>query len=48
MSVFVTLNNGSDVCRGDMICRVHNQPRVSRDVGAIQHTTRWAWAERVR
>src|SRR4051812_28833870 len=35
MSVTVHLADDLDVSRGDMICRPHNQPRVSRDVDAI-------------
>jgi bifunctional enzyme CysN/CysC len=35
MSVTVHLADDLDVSRGDMICRPHNQPLVSRDVDAI-------------
>jgi bifunctional enzyme CysN/CysC len=35
MSVTVHLADDLDVSRGDMICRPHNQPIVSRDVDAI-------------
>jgi bifunctional enzyme CysN/CysC len=35
MSVTVHLADDLDVSRGDMICRPHNQPGVSRDVDAI-------------
>jgi bifunctional enzyme CysN/CysC len=35
MSVTVQLADDLDVSRGDMICRPHNQPLVSRDVDAI-------------
>ena len=34
MSVVVRLEDEIDVSRGDMICRIHNQPRVSQDVDA--------------
>jgi bifunctional enzyme CysN/CysC len=35
MSVTVHLADDLDISRGDMICRPHNQPTVSRDVDAI-------------
>ncbi len=35
MSVVVRLADDVDVSRGDMICRPHNQPRVSQDVEAM-------------
>jgi bifunctional enzyme CysN/CysC len=35
MSVTVHLADDLDVSRGDLICRPHNQPQVSRDVDAI-------------
>jgi sulfate adenylyltransferase large subunit len=35
MSVTVRLEDDLDVSRGDMICRPHNQPRVSQDVDAM-------------
>jgi bifunctional enzyme CysN/CysC len=35
MSVTVHLADDLDVSRGDMICRPHNQPLVSRDIDAI-------------
>jgi bifunctional enzyme CysN/CysC len=35
MSVVVRLTDDVDVSRGDMICRPHNQPRVSQDVDAM-------------
>jgi bifunctional enzyme CysN/CysC len=35
MSVTVRLTDDLDVSRGDMICRVHNQPQVSQDVDAM-------------
>src|SRR5439155_929879 len=35
MSVTVHLADDLDISRGDMICRPHNQPAVSRDVDAI-------------
>ena len=34
MSVVVRLEDEIDVSRGDMICRVHNQPRVTQDIEA--------------
>jgi bifunctional enzyme CysN/CysC len=35
MSVTVRLADNVDVSRGDMICRPHNQPRVSQDAEAM-------------
>jgi len=35
MSVTVRLEDDLDVSRGDMICRPHNQPRVTQDVDAM-------------
>jgi len=35
MSVTVRLADNIDVSRGDMICRPHNQPRVTQDVDAM-------------
>ena len=35
MSVSITLNDDIDVSRGDMICRPHNQPRMTQDVEAM-------------
>ena len=35
MSVVVRLEDEIDISRGDMICRVHNQPRVTQDVDAM-------------
>jgi bifunctional enzyme CysN/CysC len=35
MSVTVTLTDDVDVSRGDMICRVHNQPSVGQDIDAM-------------
>ncbi len=35
MSVTVRLTDDLDVSRGDMICRVHNQPSVSQDIEAM-------------
>ncbi|MBV9292022.1 MAG: sulfate adenylyltransferase subunit CysN [Frankiales bacterium] len=35
MSVTVRLTDDVDVSRGDMICRPHNQPRVTQDVPAM-------------
>lgn len=35
MSVTVRLADDLDVSRGDMICRVHNAPRVSQDIDAM-------------
>jgi bifunctional enzyme CysN/CysC len=35
MSVTVRLTDDLDVSRGDMICRPHNQPRVTQDVDAM-------------
>jgi bifunctional enzyme CysN/CysC len=35
MSVTITLNDEIDISRGDMICRPHNQPRVTQDVEAM-------------
>ena len=35
MSVVVRLADELDVSRGDMICRVHNQPMVTQDVDAM-------------
>lgn len=35
MSVVVRLNDEIDISRGDMICRVHNQPEVTQDVDAM-------------
>jgi bifunctional enzyme CysN/CysC len=35
MSVTVRLADDVDVSRGDMICRPHNQPRVTQDVDAM-------------
>jgi len=35
MSVTVRLTDNLDVSRGDMICRVNNQPRVSQDIDAM-------------
>src|SRR5437660_98987 len=35
MSVTIRLTDDIDVSRGDMICRPHNQPRVTQDVDAM-------------
>jgi bifunctional enzyme CysN/CysC len=35
MSVTIRLSDDVDVSRGDMICRPHNQPRVTQDVDAM-------------
>jgi bifunctional enzyme CysN/CysC len=35
MSVVLRLVDELDVSRGDMICRPHNQPRVTQDVEAM-------------
>ena len=35
MSVTITLNDEIDISRGDMICRPHNQPRITQDVEAM-------------
>jgi bifunctional enzyme CysN/CysC len=35
MSVTIRLSDDVDVSRGDMICRPHNQPRVTQDVEAM-------------
>ena len=35
MSVTITLENDIDISRGDMICRVHNQPHVGQDIDAM-------------
>src|SRR5687768_9092849 len=35
MSVTIRLADNIDVSRGDMICRVHNQPEVSQDIEAM-------------
>jgi bifunctional enzyme CysN/CysC len=35
MSVTIRLTDDLDVSRGDMICRPHNQPRVTQDVEAM-------------
>ena len=35
MSVTVRLADDIDVSRGDMICRPHNQPRVTQDIEAM-------------
>lgn len=35
MAVTVRLEDDLDVSRGDMICRPHNQPRVSQDIDAM-------------
>jgi bifunctional enzyme CysN/CysC len=35
MSVTVRLTDDIDVSRGDMICRPHNQPKVSQDIDAM-------------
>src|SRR4051794_29934251 len=35
MSVVVRLADDIDISRGDMICRPHNQPKVSQDVEAM-------------
>jgi bifunctional enzyme CysN/CysC len=35
MSVTVLLEDEIDVSRGDMICRPHNQPRVTQDIDAM-------------
>ena len=35
MSVTIRLADNLDVSRGDMICRVHNQPAVSQDIEAM-------------
>jgi len=35
MSVTVRLKDDVDVSRGDMICRPHNQPRVTQDIEAM-------------
>jgi bifunctional enzyme CysN/CysC len=35
MAVTITLADEIDISRGDMICRPHNQPRVTQDVDAM-------------
>jgi bifunctional enzyme CysN/CysC len=35
MSVTLTLEDDLDVSRGDMLCRVHNQPIVGQDIEAM-------------
>jgi bifunctional enzyme CysN/CysC len=35
MAVTVTLEDEIDISRGDMICRVHNQPHVGQDIDAM-------------
>jgi bifunctional enzyme CysN/CysC len=35
MSVVLTLADDLDISRGDMICRVHNQPHASQDIDAM-------------
>src|SRR5438067_2968183 len=35
MSVTIKLTDDIDVSRGDMICRLHNQPRVTQDLDAM-------------
>ena len=35
MSVTIRLDDDVDVSRGDMLCRPHNQPRVTQDVDAM-------------
>jgi bifunctional enzyme CysN/CysC len=35
MSVVVRLEDDIDISRGDMICRPHNQPKVSQDIDAM-------------
>jgi sulfate adenylyltransferase large subunit len=35
MSVTIRLTDDIDVSRGDMLCRLHNQPRVTQDVDAM-------------
>jgi bifunctional enzyme CysN/CysC len=35
MSVTIRLEDDVDVSRGDMICRPHNQPRVTQDIDAM-------------
>ncbi|HEX7133742.1 MAG TPA: GTP-binding protein [Iamia sp.] len=35
MSVSITLNDEIDISRGDLICRPHNQPRVTQDIEAM-------------
>jgi bifunctional enzyme CysN/CysC len=35
MSVTITLEDDIDVSRGDLICRVHNQPHVGQDIDAM-------------
>ncbi|HQY34795.1 sulfate adenylyltransferase subunit CysN [Actinotalea sp.] len=35
MSVVIRLADEIDISRGDMICRVHNQPQVTQDVDAM-------------
>jgi bifunctional enzyme CysN/CysC len=35
MSVTITLTDEIDISRGDMICRPHNQPRVTQDIEAM-------------
>jgi bifunctional enzyme CysN/CysC len=35
MSVTIRLADDVDVSRGDLICRVHNQPRVTQDIEAM-------------
>ncbi len=35
MSVTITLDDEIDISRGDLICRPHNQPRVTQDVEAM-------------
>jgi bifunctional enzyme CysN/CysC len=35
MSVTIRLTDDIDISRGDMICRPHNQPKVTQDVDAM-------------
>jgi len=35
MSVSITLDDEIDISRGDMLCRPHNQPRVTQDIEAM-------------
>src|SRR4051794_228228 len=35
MSVTVTLNDEIDISRGDMICRINNQPTIGQDIDAM-------------
>jgi len=35
MSVAITLTDEIDISRGDMLCRLHNQPQVGQDIDAM-------------